>query len=1178
MKAQPTDVNFACDSCIERAQYTIKVIVHGIQGASFWQQVRQSAVQTATSLRINLQFSLYQKFDPVQMAQDIRTEASCVPGRTCPDALIVSMPTVEVRDAVEEAITAGLAVFAMNAGGFYQAEPDNLLAFTGMDDFDAGIAAGKEALHLFEAQEESTNSVDSRNPAARLLFINHEKGNYVLEQRRLGIEEVFENAANLTRPVTLEELVLPLDVNQTEANRLVREAVGDCTYEVVVPGNTDYLQALLEIKATACANQNKDLILGTFDTNLEVYENIAAGVLDFAISQEHWLQASMITLFAGLYATTGQWLQRSTESDFGNYLTGPKVVTIDNLPTDTLQSCETQGYPICSGQEDQSLDVLEATECPCFSRPNVRIAAVTHGSSTESFWLLIQQAARQAAADMNIELDYELFEPGLENDILHNKMASKMISLCQEGVQGIMVSVPTDRVRLALERCRELNVPIVSINAGGDIAEEVGLLHHVAQDEYNAGIVAGQEMLKAGITRGLCINHAPGVLSTINRCQGFEKVLTDAFGPDAFLGDIPVAQDNDSLILKAVRDTVNENGNGDWTDLGLLSMGQILIPQLITLLDENPEAIGATFDTGPELADALRENKILFGVDQQPYVQGYMPIIALTWLAQTSQSLQNLFLASGPKMVFKTPSAEQKICEDKGFPVCLPPIDVDENQLGGLRVLGFILGSAIIVTATGFGVNVVLRSEKQSIRQSQPFFLIMVCIGSALMGSTIIPLAIDDEIASQRGCDVACMIAPWLFTVGFSFVFAALYSKLLRLNILMKNAISFNKIKVTTMDVMLPFCVLLGLNLVFLITWTAADPMYWHRSETSPTSSYGLCRLGSNNVSIAMAILVFGVNILALILALIETYKARKVTYDLSDGGSISMVVISVFQVCLVGVPILPLVKDDPSAGFLLKSGLVFVISLSCLLFIFIPILRKKDSPVGSRSASHFRSGSNVPPYASRPSDMQLRSGGSESSVFMSRDFVEPTRTSDTVLLESGRISHARESSVIHEESVAEQMESPEKDAEVTTVGSASSILQQLVLLIKGGELVREDVIKAIGEEEEIKFLVEKEHQPLQGIKQSPTTKELEDFIHNRGLEDDLAAYINAHTSESEEKQYKGAEQRVDSGSNSSQSTRSALPGIDENDEGIEQDTLQTDVDAIPEEAEGTTEELSAET
>ena len=71
---------------------------------------------------------------------------------------------------------------------------------------------------------------------------------------------------------------------------------------------------------------------------------------------------------------------------------------------------------------------------------------------------------------------------------------------------------------------------------------------------------------------------------------------------------------------------------------------------------------------------------------------------------------------------------------------------------------------------------------------------------------------------------------------------------------------------------------------------------------------------------------------------------------------------------------------------------------------------------------------------------------------------------------------------------------------------------------------------------------------------------------------------MDAHSSESEEKQYKGAEQRVDSGSNSSQSTRSALPGIDENDEGIEQDTLQTDVDAIPEEAEGTTEELSAET
>jgi len=56
------------------------------------------------------------------------------------------------------------------------------------------------------------------------------------------------------------------------------------------------------------------------------------------------------------------------------------------------------------------------------------------------------------------------------------------------------------------------------------------------------------------------------------------------------------------------------------------------------------------------------------------------------------------------------------------------------------------------------------------------------------MGASIIPLSFDDEIASDKGCSIACMSIPWLLCTGFSMSFAALSSKLRRINKLFNSA------------------------------------------------------------------------------------------------------------------------------------------------------------------------------------------------------------------------------------------------------------------------------------------------------------------------------------------------------------------------------------------------------
>ena len=60
----------------------------------------------------------------------------------------------------------------------------------------------------------------------------------------------------------------------------------------------------------------------------------------------------------------------------------------------------------------------------------------------------------------------------------------------------------------------------------------------------------------------------------------------------------------------------------------------------------------ATFDYTPKLLRAIRSGRVEFAVDQQPYLQGYMPIVLLTELARYGLfPAQGDVIATGPNFV-----------------------------------------------------------------------------------------------------------------------------------------------------------------------------------------------------------------------------------------------------------------------------------------------------------------------------------------------------------------------------------------------------------------------------------------------------------------------------------------------------------------------------------------------
>lgn len=320
----------------------------------------------------------------------------------------------------------------------------------------------------------------------------------------------------------------------------------------------------------------------------------------------------------------------------------------------------------------------------------------------------------------------------------------------------------------------------------------------------------------------------------------------------------------------------------------------------------------------------------------------------------------------------------------------------DLNQISSIRGYGFALAGIAIVCAVLFAVWAFWNQNRNVVRAAQPFFLVVICVGVVVLASSIIPLAYDESFASVTACDMACTSFPWLLTLGWTIIFSALFAKLWRINRVMKNARRFRRVQINTLDVLWPFGVMFSLNAILLTVWTIVDPPFWTRIEISETESYGTCTLDLDSVVWKVLLgLIVTVNGTALVLANVQAYQTRALSDEFGESKYIGLIMMSFLQLVLVGVPILFLIEDDPSASYMMRSSIVFVLCMSVLLLLFVPKmavwfreLREPETP-RSRRASSCGNGYMVrkpTTFSQQPSQQSQAqfSGGS------SRDVVDP--------------------------------------------------------------------------------------------------------------------------------------------------------------------------------------------
>lgn len=282
-----------------------------------------------------------------------------------------------------------------------------------------------------------------------------------------------------------------------------------------------------------------------------------------------------------------------------------------------LGGCSSQG----GAAAEEEAPGAAATSC---EEPTGTIAVVSHGKQGDTFWDIVKKGAEAAGAAQCVEVTYQgSGDPNEQSQAIDSAVAQE--------VDGLVVSMANpDGVRDAVEAAVGAGIPVITINSGEAQSAEFGALAHVGQSEGTAGEGAGRQLADAGVTNLLCVIHEAGNVGLEDRCAGAAQTLG---------GTTTNLQVNVSNLAEAEA-TITSTLQADPSIDGVLTLNNGVGTAAVTAVESAAsEAQVATFDVDADVISAVQDGSLLFAVDQQPYLQGYLPVVALNLYATNGNTI-----------------------------------------------------------------------------------------------------------------------------------------------------------------------------------------------------------------------------------------------------------------------------------------------------------------------------------------------------------------------------------------------------------------------------------------------------------------------------------------------------------------------------------------------------------
>jgi simple sugar transport system substrate-binding protein len=277
----------------------------------------------------------------------------------------------------------------------------------------------------------------------------------------------------------------------------------------------------------------------------------------------------------------------------------------------------------------------------------VKVAIVTHGD-TGSFWSVFKKGVDQAASDLKAR-GVSVSQVYAANDV--SRQVAGLNAAIAAKAQVIATSVPdASALKDPLAKASAKGIEIITVNSGlGAFDALKTYMVHVGQTEDVAGQGAGKQFNTAGAKNLVVLIHEASNSGLTQRAAGAKKTFhggTKTLVIPNATSDLPGTKQKISAYFKA----------NPKTDAFLA-----LNPDVATAaIDAVPGGTKVgTFDLSPGVISAVQSGKVLFAIDQQQYLQGYLPVVfAYLYVTNANTVGNGLPVLTGPGIVNKGNAAK----------------------------------------------------------------------------------------------------------------------------------------------------------------------------------------------------------------------------------------------------------------------------------------------------------------------------------------------------------------------------------------------------------------------------------------------------------------------------------------------------------------------------------------
>lgn len=310
----------------------------------------------------------------------------------------------------------------------------------------------------------------------------------------------------------------------------------------------------------------------------------------------------------------------------------------NNAPQNTGGGSNGSNEPTSSGSPDAGGGAAPSDD--------ITVAVVSHGKAGDTFWDIVKTGSEAAGKELGVTVTYNGDgDPAKQSQLIDNAVAQK--------VDGLVVSMANpDGVKGSVEKAVAAGIPVITMNSGLEQSKAFGALTHVGQSEELAGEAAGEKLKEAGVTKAICVVHEAGNVGLEARCNGARKTLGGTL--DNLQVDVSNAAD--------AQNTIKSKLLADKSINGVLTLNPVVAKAAVQAKSEaGSQAQLATFDISSDICDAVAAGDMLFAVDQQPYLQGYLPVSFIALKIRNGNDVgggQPVY--SGPGFVTKENAAQVK--------------------------------------------------------------------------------------------------------------------------------------------------------------------------------------------------------------------------------------------------------------------------------------------------------------------------------------------------------------------------------------------------------------------------------------------------------------------------------------------------------------------------------------